>query len=140
MEKEGQGSPRNPLSAELTAELREISNNLRELSESLVERTEALGEALEEYVEESIRESVATESALPVRAADPSAVRQLARITISEAHMSSSSCPICLEAFKLDEKARQLPCHHMFHDSCIIPWLDTRNTCPVCRFELPIKK
>ena len=29
-----------------------------------------------------------------------------------------------------------MPCSHLFHDECLVPWLERHNTCPVCRFEL----
>lgn len=32
--------------------------------------------------------------------------------------------------------AIELPCHHDFHDDCIIMWLKTSGTCPVCRYAL----
>ena len=31
---------------------------------------------------------------------------------------------MCMEDFKLDESVRQLPCQHMFHTDCIVPWLE----------------
>jgi len=36
----------------------------------------------------------------------------------------------------LGEKIRKLPCKHIFHDKCILPWLDMNSTCPNCRFNL----
>jgi len=29
-----------------------------------------------------------------------------------------------------------LPCKHPFHEPCIIPWLKSSGTCPVCRHAL----
>ena len=49
----------------------------------------------------------------------------------------SESCSVCLKKFKLGGDATMLaPCKHFFHDLCIIQWLKTHNTCPLCRKEL----
>jgi len=29
-----------------------------------------------------------------------------------------------------------MPCGHMFHTSCLGPWLERKHTCPVCRFKI----
>lgn len=29
-----------------------------------------------------------------------------------------------------------LPCRHIFHGSCLLPWLSRQTTCPSCRFNL----
>jgi hypothetical protein len=42
-------------------------------------------------------------------------------------------CIICLDAFKLGDKRTLLPCTHDFHFKCINKWLETNNTCPVCK-------
>jgi hypothetical protein len=31
---------------------------------------------------------------------------------------------VCKEDYALGESVRQLPCNHLFHDSCIVPWLE----------------
>lgn len=66
-------------------------------------------------------------------------VRGLSRISISEEHISdgnsiSSSCPICLIDFQLGEEGvSQMRCGHIFHSICIYRWLQSGDSCPVCR-------
>jgi len=51
-------------------------------------------------------------------------------------------CAVCKEQFKLEtedpdeQRVVTLPCKHPFHEPCIIPWLKSSGTCPVCRFAL----
>jgi hypothetical protein len=49
---------------------------------------------------------------------------------------SGQQCSVCYESFKKGCKIRKLPCKHIFHDKCIMPWLETNSTCPNCRFDL----
>lgn len=32
-------------------------------------------------------------------------------------------CPVCLLEFEEQETVRQMPCKHIFHSGCILPWL-----------------
>jgi E3 ubiquitin-protein ligase RNF115/126 len=47
------------------------------------------------------------------------------------------SCSVCLDDLEVGSQAKQMPCEHKFHSSCILPWLELHSSCPVCRFELP---
>ena len=29
-----------------------------------------------------------------------------------------------------------MPCHHLFHQKCVVKWLKISCTCPSCRYEL----
>ncbi len=49
---------------------------------------------------------------------------------------SQPSCPICSEDFEVDARQMCLPCQHYFHEQCVVPWLDAKKTCPICRFKL----
>lgn len=76
------------------------------------------------------------------RGAPPAAqsvIEQLPLIIIRQAHEEdgSSVCAICKDSLALGDQAKQLPCMHLYHPNCILPWLGARNSCPVCRYELP---
>ncbi|KAL6581091.1 hypothetical protein OROMI_007014 [Orobanche minor] len=71
--------------------------------------------------------------------ASKSAVESLPTIKINDHHISVESyCAVCKEAFELGIEAREMPCNHLYHQDCILPWLALTNSCPVCRHELPI--
>jgi hypothetical protein len=70
--------------------------------------------------------------------ASKSAIESLPRVEISDCHIGSeANCAVCTEVFEPETEAREMPCKHLFHDDCIVPWLSIRNSCPVCRFEIP---
>ncbi|KAL8530115.1 hypothetical protein ACS0TY_007267 [Phlomoides rotata] len=71
--------------------------------------------------------------------ASKSAIEGLPDIRITEEMMASDSsqCAVCKDSFELNEEAKQMPCKHIYHKDCILPWLELHNSCPVCRHELP---
>ncbi|KAL3531875.1 hypothetical protein ACH5RR_005396 [Cinchona calisaya] len=46
-------------------------------------------------------------------------------------------CAICKEDMREGRDVCRLPCDHLFHWMCILPWLKKKNTCPCCRYRLP---
>lgn len=65
-------------------------------------------------------------------------VDSLPVVEILSTHVSSDShCAVCVESFSIGSKAREMPCKHIYHSECILPWLSLRNSCPVCRYQLP---
>ncbi|XP_050211005.1 probable E3 ubiquitin-protein ligase RHC2A [Mercurialis annua] len=70
--------------------------------------------------------------------ATKSAIESMPIIIITYRHTSSEShCAVCKDPFELETEAREMPCKHIYHNDCILPWLSIRNSCPVCRHELP---
>ncbi|KNE55146.1 hypothetical protein AMAG_01069 [Allomyces macrogynus ATCC 38327] len=46
----------------------------------------------------------------------------------------TTTCAICLEDLAPRTVVRELPCRHVFHPTCIDPWLTTRSAqCPLCK-------
>ncbi|CAE5965848.1 unnamed protein product [Arabidopsis arenosa] len=58
-------------------------------------------------------------------------------LTVEELNKGNIVCAVCKDEMVVEEKVRRLPCSHFYHGDCIMPWLGIRNTCPVCRYELP---
>ncbi|XP_008803049.1 E3 ubiquitin-protein ligase RING1-like [Phoenix dactylifera] len=68
-----------------------------------------------------------------------SAVGSLPDIKITEELLATdeAQCAVCKDTFEIGEEAKQMPCKHIYHKDCILPWLELHNSCPVCRYELP---
>ncbi|XP_050234822.1 probable E3 ubiquitin-protein ligase RHC1A [Mercurialis annua] len=70
--------------------------------------------------------------------ASRSSIDAMPVIKITQRHLRSDAhCPVCKDKFELGSEARQMPCNHMYHTDCIVPWLVQHNSCPVCRQEMP---
>ncbi|KAM6323099.1 E3 ubiquitin-protein ligase RNF128 [Podargus strigoides] len=46
------------------------------------------------------------------------------------------TCVVCIEPYKPNEVVRILTCNHLFHKSCIDPWLLEHRTCPMCKCDI----
>ena len=69
------------------------------------------------------------------------AVEKLKKYKINEEKIKEfgfeNSCAVCKDEFNIGEECLSMPCNHYFHGNCLLPWLKERNSCPVCRYELP---
>ena len=45
------------------------------------------------------------------------------------------SCIICLGNLA-EERCLTVPCGHIFHAACVLPWLADKGTCPECRLDV----
>ncbi|XWS51276.1 hypothetical protein CRYUN_Cryun12cG0162800 [Craigia yunnanensis] len=71
--------------------------------------------------------------------ASKSVVENLPSVVVTQEDVVNNNalCAVCKDDINLGETMKKLPCAHRYHGECIIPWLGIRNTCPVCRHELP---
>ncbi|PIL31475.1 hypothetical protein GSI_06177 [Ganoderma sinense ZZ0214-1] len=77
----------------------------------------------------------------PVPATEEAMAKLSRDVLEIDSPLLEKDCAVCKEQFKLETEDPDeqvvvtLPCQHPFHEPCIIPWLKTSGTCPVCRFE-----
>ncbi|KAF8326397.1 uncharacterized protein EI90DRAFT_1950293 [Cantharellus anzutake] len=72
----------------------------------------------------------------PVPASDEM-IAQLPRGRVTPgSNLLENECAICKDSFEVQQETISLPCKHIFHDECILPWIRQSGTCPVCRYEL----
>ncbi|KAK8952562.1 E3 ubiquitin-protein ligase RING1-like [Platanthera zijinensis] len=61
----------------------------------------------------------------------------IAAIPTVEIDDVAAICAICKDGLPHGSSVRRLPCSHLFHSDCIVPWLSLCNSCPLCRSSIP---
>jgi len=96
-------------------------------------------EALDQIITQIMEQGNASR---PVPATED-VMQQLHREVLEEGSpLLQRDCAVCKDQFALNTEDPDeqilvtLPCKHSFHEGCIMPWLKTSATCPVCRFQL----
>ncbi|KAG2334496.1 hypothetical protein Bca52824_005676 [Brassica carinata] len=69
----------------------------------------------------------------------PTSESVIKNLPVVQIDVENDDCAVCKDEMGIGSEAvvLLLPCNHKYHGECIVPWLETRNTCPVCRYELP---
>ncbi|XP_063234618.1 E3 ubiquitin-protein ligase RNF126-A-like isoform X2 [Bacillus rossius redtenbacheri] len=64
-------------------------------------------------------------------------IEEIPVVVITEDQVGKSlQCSVCWDDFTLGEFVRKLKCEHIYHENCIVPWLQLHGTCPICRKSL----
>ncbi|KAK1438354.1 hypothetical protein QVD17_04162 [Tagetes erecta] len=111
------------------------NDNDNDIPRGVDPRNYYVGSELNELIEELTQ----NDRPGPLPASD-SSINALPIVKITQTHLlnDSQSCAVCMEEFKVGGEAMELPCNHIFHSNCIVPWLRLHNSCPICRNELPV--
>jgi hypothetical protein len=55
----------------------------------------------------------------------------------ADASLATRECCVCMEDLAAftdgSSDTVMLPCSHVFHNQCLVPWFSRRSTCPMCR-------
>ncbi|XP_022151640.1 E3 ubiquitin-protein ligase RNF181-like [Momordica charantia] len=86
--------------------------------------------ALVDYIEEM---AIVAEEA-PAGAAK-SAISRLKKEKVEE-EVELGDCSVCLNEMNGGSEVIKMPCGHVYHESCILSWLNKNNSCPLCRTKL----
>ncbi|KFZ67381.1 E3 ubiquitin-protein ligase Praja-2, partial [Podiceps cristatus] len=98
-----------------------LEGRLQEAMEAALAHLESLGFDFEQAYPPATKETI---DCLP-------------QIIITDDHNGQEQCcTICCSEYVKDEIITELPCHHLFHKTCITLWLQKSGTCPVCRHVL----
>ncbi|KAK9796697.1 hypothetical protein WJX73_002830 [Symbiochloris irregularis] len=101
---------------------------------------------LREELETTLMLALSEEDVQPSQRPAPPASRAFVRMLPKEQLTSERlqqlggsdlPCSICRQELELGTWVQIMPCKHVFHPPCLAPWLSVRNSCPICRHELP---
>jgi len=69
----------------------------------------------------------------------PSTMNRVAsyqHLTIFSNERDPMICSICQCDYQVGEPEMKLPCGHGFHPDCLMPWISSNDTCPICRHPI----
>ncbi|EEP80501.1 predicted protein [Uncinocarpus reesii 1704] len=139
--------PGQPGSAAKVMKIEEVNDRFPETEYGLVKRNmptrpEKVGDGVPEMPPEPGKDDAA-----PITDTQPGMAHESSRDTHMEPGLLENQveshtnlfdyCAICLDVLKDDSIVRNLTCHHIFHSTCIDPWLTGRTArCPICKTDM----
>ena len=51
--------------------------------------------------------------------------------------LKDTICSICQDEVEEGQEVLKLHCRHVYHTTCVVSWLQSHNTCPLCRLQMP---
>ncbi|XVF83155.1 hypothetical protein PTKIN_Ptkin16aG0111000 [Pterospermum kingtungense] len=101
-----------------------------------------LGNSVEDacniITERAMRESREQETKKRTVPADETSIQALEKVIYGPggSKYSEDKCSVCLKEMLLGSQVTRMPCSHVFHEDCIVPWLKINHVCPLCRYQL----
>lgn len=69
--------------------------------------------------------------------ASKDAISRLQTCAVTKEQVNSPvTCTVCQDNLREGDTGTHMPCSHLFHTDCLLPWLQQHNSCPMCRFEI----
>ncbi|CAK8567358.1 unnamed protein product [Lathyrus sativus] len=64
------------------------------------------------------------------------AIDSLEKVKIKNCE-ANEKCSVCQFEFNVGMEVTKMPCNHLYHQECIVQWLETSHMCPMCRYPMP---
>lgn len=120
------------LSTPTEARIARLLNDLHTHLEMVEGLHESMRHAMDQ-AEESARNRV---DPAPQQVLNAIEVVELDESSLVNLHQSAQ-CVICCGDFEVSERLSKLPgCGHLFHEACVMQWLERASNCPICRCNL----
>ncbi|KAM3359044.1 E3 ubiquitin-protein ligase MPSR1 [Capsicum galapagoense] len=68
--------------------------------------------------------------------ASKASIEELPTVDVREED-EKDECVVCLDEMGVGEVVKEMPCKHRFHGDCVVTWLKSHGSCPICRYKMP---
>uniref|UniRef100_A0A2N9FVG2 RING-type E3 ubiquitin transferase n=1 Tax=Fagus sylvatica TaxID=28930 RepID=A0A2N9FVG2_FAGSY len=94
-------------------------------------------EVIESHEDDQVLDMIMRESESKSIPATKSSIEALEKVRFQHGSESAGECMICMQEFQTGLELACMPCSHVYHEECIVQWLETSHFCPLCRYTMP---